>query len=353
MALIDRGNEEAYFAAVNSGSGFISFFDEIFYAPQIVRRYVIKGGPGTGKSSFLRRVARHAQVSGKSVRYYYCSSDTDSLDGVIINGRVALLDGTAPHSCDTVLAGACDEIINLGDFWSSSLLAETRERISEYAFCKKREYACAYSYLGAASRTAEAVRSLSFRFVNKEKLCKNADKICARSRVGSGSAARMQVSAFGVKGSVRLATLKNEARQISAVEDYYGAGALFMSELLRSARLRGCDVAVSYDTVSHTVPDEILFLDSKELFYLCKSAPDDERTIKCVRFVDKNALSPVRAMHRASAQVYEMLLSLAAERLAAAGEAHAAAERIYVEAMDFGGVQSRCNAIIADAERYY
>ena len=72
--MIDRAGEEAYFAAVNSGAGFISFFEEIFYAPQISRRYVIKGGPGTGKSSFLRRVAKSAESCGRSVKYYYCSS---------------------------------------------------------------------------------------------------------------------------------------------------------------------------------------------------------------------------------------------------------------------------------------
>ena len=351
--MIDRVNEEAYFAAANSGNGFVSFFDEIFYAPQIVHRYVIKGGPGTGKSSFLRRVAKHAQMKGKGVRYYYCSSDTDSLDGVIIDGRIALLDGTAPHSCDTALAGACDEIINLGDFWNTARLVESRERISEYAFLKKREYACAYSYLCAASKTAEAGRSLSLRFAQREKLSKNADKICGRCRAGSGSVERMQISAFGVKGGVRLDTLKNAAEQIYAVEDYYGVGVLFMLELLRTARLKGCDVAVSYDTVSDLVPDEILFLDTRELFYLCRSAPDDERTIKCQRFVDKNALSDVRAVQRASAQAYDTLLSLAAERLAAAGRAHALAEQIYVEAMDFDGVQRKCNATIGDIERYY
>ena len=39
-----------YFAAANSYEGFISFFDNIFNSEKFDRIYVIKGGPGTGKT---------------------------------------------------------------------------------------------------------------------------------------------------------------------------------------------------------------------------------------------------------------------------------------------------------------
>ena len=350
---MERSGERAYFAAVNSGSGFVSFFDEIFYAPSIIRRYIIKGGPGTGKSSFMRRVAKHAQQNGVAVSYYYCSSDTDSLDGVIIDGKIALLDGTAPHSCDTVLAGACDEIINLGDFWNATLLAQQKSEIARYTYLKKCEYACAYSYLGAALRVAEAQTSLVRRFADREKLTRSAQKICVEQRAGTGKVTRMQMSAFGVRGNVRFDTLKNEAKEICAVEDHYGVGALFMSELLHSARARGCDVAVSFDTVSQSVPEEILFLGSGELFYLCRSAVDNERAVRCTRFVDKNALAPLRSACRVSEHSREDILALASDRLAVAGSCHAATERIYIGAMNFDGVREKCNAVIRDTERYY
>lgn len=349
---MDRFGEEAYFAASNSGSGFVSYFDEIFYAPEIVRRYVIKGGPGTGKSSFLRRVARHAEGVGRNVRYYYCSSDTDSLDGVIIDGKIALLDGTAPHCCDTVLAGACDEIVNLGEFWDSSRLIERRDEIAGFAVGKKREYACAYAYLSAAGKIAEARRSLTVRFTNREKLLKSVEKVCGAYGIGTGGIARMQVSAFGVKGRVHFDTLRCKASQLIAVEDHYGIGAAFMTELLRVARRRGCGVEVSYDTVTQSIPEEILFLDSLDLFYLCKSVPEGERAVKCIRFADKTALAEVRASFRASLQAEETLLCLAAERLAAAGRFHARAEEIYVAAMSFDGVQKKCNFVIGDLGRY-
>ena len=351
--MTDRASEEAYFAAVNSGAGFISLFDEIFYAPNIVRRYIIKGGPGTGKSSFLRRVAKDAESRGVGVKYYYCSSDTDSLDGVIIGGRVALLDGTAPHSCDTVLAGACDEIINLGEYWDTALLVQRKDDIIKYSADKKREYACAYSYLGAAGNLMKSCRLLTNRFVEREKLTRAAGKLCGAYAGRGGGVALAQVSAFGVHGQVRLDTLKKAAGRLCAVEDHYGVGAIFMSELLHIARRVGCEVAVSYDTLTQTYPDQILFIDSGDLFYLCKNFSDNDHAIKCTRFVNKSALSELRGTYRASLAACEAILDIAADRLAAAGKLHALIEQIYIPAMDFDGVQKKCDEVIALAARYY
>ena len=46
--------QKEYFAAVNSSRGFISFFDNIFAGRD--RLYIIKGGPGTGKSTLCERL---------------------------------------------------------------------------------------------------------------------------------------------------------------------------------------------------------------------------------------------------------------------------------------------------------
>ena len=46
-----------------------------------------------------------------------CSSDNNSLDGIVIPKlKIAILDGTA-HVVDPVFPGVVDEIINLGQFW--------------------------------------------------------------------------------------------------------------------------------------------------------------------------------------------------------------------------------------------
>ena len=46
-----------YFLAANSCEGFYSVFDKAYLPDGEWRAYIIKGGPGTGKSSFMKRFA--------------------------------------------------------------------------------------------------------------------------------------------------------------------------------------------------------------------------------------------------------------------------------------------------------
>lgn len=344
----ENSNERAYFAAVNSGEGFVGFFDEIFYAPEITRRYIIKGGPGTGKSSFMRRVAMHAQMKGREVCYYYCSSDTDSLDGIVIDGRTAFLDGTSPHACETVLAGACDELINLGAFWDREKLVGQRERLYRLVTQKKTAYCRAYRYLAAAKAIGAVEKSYAEGITDRAKLLSAVARVSLKQCAGAAVPQRAQVAAFGTRGRVRLDTLRAAAREIYAVEDYYGAGRLYMAELKRACAARGTRMLVSYDTVDQSVPDEMLLCDSGELFRLCAHAGEGERAVSCARFVRRDSLCGIRSSFRAARQARNAALSLAESELAYAGRIHAETEGIYVGAMDFSGVQRMCDQIIKD-----
>ena len=87
-----------YFLGANSPTGFYSLYDQLIDLETAQAVYIIKGGPGCGKSSFMRRIARHAEAAGCSTHFILCSGDPDSLDGLIIPERkIALVDGTAPH----------------------------------------------------------------------------------------------------------------------------------------------------------------------------------------------------------------------------------------------------------------
>ena len=78
----------------------------------------MKGGPGVGKSSFMKKIATEFADKGYDVEIFPCSSDPGSLDAVVIKKLgVVLIDATAPHIVDPKIPGAIDEIVNFGDFW--------------------------------------------------------------------------------------------------------------------------------------------------------------------------------------------------------------------------------------------
>ncbi|MHB9059512.1 MAG: ATPase, partial [Bacillota bacterium] len=84
------------FPGGNTSQGFKSFYDYII-RPDATRIFVLKGGPGVGKSSFMRKIATELVDLGFDVEFMCCSSDNGSLDGVVIPAiGVAMIDGTAP-----------------------------------------------------------------------------------------------------------------------------------------------------------------------------------------------------------------------------------------------------------------
>lgn len=63
-----------------------------------VKRYFLKGRPGTGKSTMLKKIAKEVSDLGYDVEFYSCAFDPDSKDMVISRElNFAIFDSTAPH----------------------------------------------------------------------------------------------------------------------------------------------------------------------------------------------------------------------------------------------------------------
>ena len=147
--------DTVFFLAANSGRGFYSLYDGF---PELrgVFLSIIKGGPGTGKSGFMRRISAAAKQSGLDTEEIICSGDPDSLDALYIPalGR-AWMDGTAPHIREPKVFAADAGYEDLGRFCASPLgkndAALSREINRDY----KAVYTQAYSLLAAAAQTAD------------------------------------------------------------------------------------------------------------------------------------------------------------------------------------------------------
>ncbi len=75
-------------------------------------RYFIKGRPGSGKSTMLKKLAKVAEEKGFEVEVYHCGFDPNSLDMVIVRELgFAIFDSTAPHEYFPSREG--DEIIDM------------------------------------------------------------------------------------------------------------------------------------------------------------------------------------------------------------------------------------------------
>lgn len=134
-----------YFACANSSKGFKNLFDSNL--KDLDKIYILKGGPGTGKSSLMKKIGTAMAKQGVPVEYIHCSSDPDSLDGVVIRSRsVAIVDGTAPHVIEPKAPGAVEEYVNLGVAWDVDKLAKNKDKIQalqkEISSCYPKAYEC-------------------------------------------------------------------------------------------------------------------------------------------------------------------------------------------------------------------
>lgn len=91
------------------------------------KRYFIKGRPGTGKSTFLKKIAARAVNNGFTAEAYHCAFDPSSLDMVILRELdLCLFDSTRPH--EHVPEREQDEIL---DFYEIGVQAGTDEQFAE------------------------------------------------------------------------------------------------------------------------------------------------------------------------------------------------------------------------------
>lgn len=144
--------------------GFISCFDHLMEENALKRKLILKGGPGVGKSTFMRRIHAALCEDGQPSTLYFCSGDPDSLDAVAIPQKgLLILDGTAPHVVDPKIPGARDSIINLGEYLNEPAMRPRLPHIkgvmADHSACTRRAIACLRAAVPLARDNAALVAS--------------------------------------------------------------------------------------------------------------------------------------------------------------------------------------------------
>lgn len=132
-----------YFACANSSRGFWNYFESNLQG--LEHLYILKGGPGTGKSTLMKNIGADFYDRGYDIEFIYCSSDPSSLDGVIIPSlKVGIVDGTSPHVIEPTAPGAIEQYVNLGIAWDKEKLQPYKDDIlslkSEISACYNQLY---------------------------------------------------------------------------------------------------------------------------------------------------------------------------------------------------------------------
>ena len=152
--------DTVFFLAANSGRGFYSLYDG-FPERRGVFLSIIKGGPGTGKSGFMRRISAAAKQSGLDTEEIICSGDPDSVDGVYVPAwQIAYVDGTAPHVREVPFPAASGAYLDLGQFYRCEELVPKLPELMRLTERYRAHYARAYDELRQAKTLHDELESV-------------------------------------------------------------------------------------------------------------------------------------------------------------------------------------------------
>jgi len=333
-----------YFASMNTTKGFKSYFQSIF-DPSLFRQiYILKGGPGTGKSSLMKHIAQESIKNGEKVEKFLCSSDPSSLDGILLEkSNVSMIDGTSPHTADPKYPGVVENIINLGSFWDTKKLLPFKSNILELIREKKRNYQRAYGFLAAYGEIAEELSSFSKKHINTSKMNRNINVQAGYFfEKNSNDILKIRnVETFCKMGLIKLDTFEKTSKKIWVIEDYCFAGFEYLKALLEYAKIEKQEVCVSFSPVFPELPNAIYFPRSESAFVIGKRDYDAEldgkeyRYINIKRFLNMEAISQGKQKIKFAEKCLCALLNGATEAFLDAGKAHEELEEYYVSSMNF------------------
>lgn len=342
-----------FFLGTTVPSGFKGYFEQLRREPGM-RLYLLKSGPGCGKSHLLKQLA---MAAAEPIERIHCSGDPDSLDGVVfLRQRAAVVDACAPHVIEPSAPGAEETVISLYHTVNAEALRARRDEIHELFAREAALRARAARYMASAgsllldSRRAEACSA------NFEKARRYSKRLCSRLLPRTDGPAGEEIrllSAVTPKGHVFYASsVQALADRIIVFRDEYGAvSRLIMEQLRAEALARGYAIITCPCAVHPEDKTDHMIIPSMRLAFLTENSWHPVRlagaqTVRCTRFIDSENLSRCRARLRFNGRAAAELMEQAAALMAQAKSCRDELETYYRAAVDFSAVDdaARCCA---------
>lgn len=313
------------------------------------RVILLKGGPGTGKSTLMRRVLAQWREQGREALAFHCAADPDSLDAVCtVDRRLCVMDATPPHAVEPRFPGAVEHLADLGEGLSREKL---RGQLSVLTVLSGEQQALrmrAGQYLRAASTLArqEETRGAEGSMAEAA-LLRCANRLARRTwgdARGEEGERRAYLSGVTPRGGLCFYdTLTALCPQVYVLEGDPETAARLLSMLRQKAAMAGvaalvCPCALRPDRVEHLLlPETGVAFTTSHRFHEVDFPV--YRRLSMLRYRARPLSEGERQRREQNRLVQEGMLSEATALLRGAQELHRQEEQIYASAMDWEQVE--------------
>lgn len=333
-----------YFLGGTSPTGFKTRFGDTVYDTDY-RTYIIKGGPGTGKSSLMKRISKVFPNAEKE--FFSCSSDPDSLDAVFFTeSGIVFVDGTAPHTFEAEYPGAVQQLVDLGACWDAKQLQQNKTEIISATADYLHYHGICRRYVTALSAVADDTMQIGKLALNEEKLESFTERFAKKilpKKQGSdeGRIKYRQLSALTPKGYL---TKIPQGYSIYLLNDnLYHGSEKFLQQFTDIAISKGYDVCVSLITILNGSRFEHIFIPELKILFLTATPVNElnvaeKQPVNFRRFYDKNIIRQRKMRIKFNEGAIREFRDEAVKALVNAKAEHDKLEAYYIKCVDFDKV---------------
>ena len=367
--------ERHYFPGNNTPLGFFSYYKYIISQREANRIICLKGGPGTGKSTFMKKIASEFSKE-EEIDFLHCSADEDSLDGVLLkNKKVALIDGTSPHITDPLTPGAVDKIINLGEYWDNTAIESNKSEILDLNEETSRWYRIAYNYLNAVKSVYRSLEEIYQSAAESGEIYSLVAEIIGEEfgeipiSLNPGKYKKFFASAITGNGVINyLPTLLENMKKIYIINAPVGyTNYSFMEIIAEGAKYRGFDCEIFYCPICPEEKKEHIIIPKLGLAFVTVNGYHDlepwelscfgneENEIILIDLADymkPHILQNNEELMKNLLSEYDIFLNKSFKYLQKAKETHMKVEQLYIPNMNFTRVKNVIDETVEELNNF-
>lgn len=347
-----RGNTRYSFVSSFTNLGFRTFVPDLIDG--IRKVFILKGAPGTGKSTFIRLVGEALSEQGYDIEYWVSSLDPVTPDGVYIPQLdAAVINGSLKIPVDPQYPQIREIMINLGEY-SEGIAAGDSRTVIELLDCIKASQEQTIRFVQAITEARQVIRHFNNSHLDMAAIQALINEICGRimdHRTAERHYFARTITPDGMADYID--DLSRECQQRYIFKGGPGSGgSIIIAHLIKQARQKGYALeyyhcGMEYDqlvmVIIRSLQVALIETDKVDIEFR-----QGDKVVDMQKFLDIDNGDPFCLNSSETGRRCETLLLQAQQELVNVQKQTRLVKKYYCEAMDFERLDQKRAEVIKD-----